>query len=377
MFITIITFIIILGSLILVHELGHFITARMFKVKAEEFGFGLPPRIFGLVKNDHGKWRYVGPRTKAEDYKKTIWSVNWLPFGGFVSIKGENGDHQKDVDSFGSRKIWQRSTIMFAGVAMNFILCFVLLAIAFMVGIPSLVDDVTDPSLNASQEKVQIISVAKDSPAAAAQIAVGDIILKINGQPVATIQEVKDKISVSPNQEMDITISRANQEITQKIIPVSSAPDQPAQVGVGLVKTAIVRYPWYQAIYKGAETTLALTLAILKAFAKIIGDLITGQQMETEVAGPVGIAVLTGQVVKLGLSYILQFAALLSINLGIINLLPIPALDGGRLLFLIIEKFKGRPVKQSLEARIHQIGFVLLMCLMAFIILRDIKINLF
>jgi len=260
---------------------------------------------------------------------------------------------------------------------MNFILCFVLLAIAFMVGIPSLVDDVTDPSLNASQEKVQIISVAKDSPAAAAQIAVGDIILKINGQPVATIQEVKDKISVSPNQEMDITISRANQEITQKIIPVSSAPDQPAQVGVGLVKTAIVRYPWYQAIYKGAETTLALTLAILKAFAKIIGDLITGQQMETEVAGPVGIAVLTGQVVKLGLSYILQFAALLSINLGIINLLPIPALDGGRLLFLIIEKFKGRPVKQSLEARIHQIGFVLLMCLMAFIILRDIKINLF
>ena len=377
MFITIITFIVILGTLILVHELGHFITARAFKVKAEEFGFGLPPRIFGFVKDDHGKWKNVVPKTKAEDYKKTIWSVNWLPFGGFVSIKGENGEHEKDIDSFGSRKIWQRAVIMFAGVAMNFVLAFILLAIAFTAGIPSLVDDQPDPSLNASLEKVQIISVVKDSPAASAQIEVGDIILKINGQPIAGIQEVKDKISASSNQEMAITVSRAKQEITKKIIPVSNFPDQPAQIGIGLVKTAIVRYPWYQAMYKGAETTLALTLAILKAFVKIIGDLIVGQPVETEVAGPVGIAVLTGQVVKLGFIYILQFAALLSINLGIINLLPIPAIDGGRLLFLIIEKFKGRPVKQSLEAKIHQIGFVCLIILMVFIIFRDIKIHLF
>ncbi|OGG96129.1 hypothetical protein A2V95_03770, partial [Candidatus Kuenenbacteria bacterium RBG_16_41_7] len=305
MFITIITFIVILGTLILVHELGHFITARAFKVKAEEFGFGLPPRIFGFVKDDHGKWKNVGPKTKAEDYKKTIWSVNWLPFGGFVSIKGENGEHEKDIDSFGSRKIWQRAVIMFAGVAMNFVLAFILLAIAFTAGIPSLVDDQPDPSLNASLEKVQIISVVKDSPAASAQIEVGDIILKINGQPIAGIQEVKDKISASSNQEMAITVSRAKQEITKKIIPVSNFPDQPAQIGIGLVKTAIVRYPWYQAMYKGAETTLALTLAILKAFVKIIGDLIVGQPVETEVAGPVGIAVLTGQVVKLGFIYIL------------------------------------------------------------------------
>ena len=377
MFITAITFIVILGVLILAHELGHFVTARLFKVKAEEFGLGLPPRIFGYVKDEQGKWKFIRGKDDAANYRKTVWSFNWLPLGGFVAIKGENGENKSDPDSFGSKKIWQRVIIMSAGVGMNFVLAFVLLSIAFMVGIPSLVDDQPDPGLNAQDAKIQIISIVKDSPAQAQGLKIGDVILNINNNPISAIEQVQNEISANQDNQINITISRAGEEITRRIIPVSSSSGQPARVGIGLVKTAMVKYPWYQSIYKGAEATVTLTVAILKAFAKIIGELGTGQKISAEVSGPVGIAALTGQVVKLGFIYVLQFAALLSINLAIINLLPIPALDGGRLLFLAIEKIKGSPVRQSIEAGIHQIGFIFLMIFMALIILRDIKIYLF
>lgn len=374
MFITIITFIIILGLLILVHELGHFVTARNFKVKAEEFGFGLPPRIFGYVKDKSKKWKFVGPKDKAENYQNTVWSLNWLPLGGFVKIKGEDDNQLKEPDSFASRKIWQRVIIMFSGVFMNFVLCFVLLTIGFTVGIPTVVDDQTDPSLNATQEKVQVMSIMADSPAEQAELKVGDIILSIDNQPVKNIEEVQNKIASQPEQPIQFTFLRGDEQITKNITPQSSlGQGDKAGIGIGLVKTAIVKYPLYKAIYKAAENTVGLTLAILQAFGNIIGDLITGQEVQVEVSGPVGIAALTGQVVKLGFIYVLQFAALLSINLGIINLFPIPALDGGRLLFLLIEKIKGSPVKQTLEANIHQVGFILLMILMAFIIFRDIR----
>jgi regulator of sigma E protease len=372
MFLVILTFIIILGILILVHELGHFFTARIFGVKAEEFGLGYPPRIFGWVKDDNGRWKFIKNKDKAEDYKKTVWSLNWFPIGGFVKIKGEDENQLKEPDSFASRSIWQRFIMLFSGVFMNFVLCFVLLSIAFMIGIPTIVDDQVNPSLNASQEKIQIMSVSPDSPAARAGLEVGDIILSIDNQPVYFIQDVQDKIRQRKDEPTQFVISRGNQEITKQITPVSNSSDEPAMIGTGLVKTAKVKYSWYQAIYKGAEATLGLTIAILEAFAKIVGDLFTGQKANVEVAGPVGIAVLTGQVVKLGFIYILQFAALLSINLGVINLLPIPALDGGRILFLAIEKVKGRPVKQKVEAVIHQIGFILLMGIILLVTYKDI-----
>ena len=164
MLITIITFIIILGLLILVHECGHFIAARIFKVKTEEFGLGLPPRIVGWVKDNFGKWKRIGRKDKAEDYHKTIWSLNWFPLGGFVTIKGQDDNALKESNSFASRSLWQRFIILFAGVFMNFVLCFVLLSIAFMSGIPSMVDDQPDSSLQVSNQKIQIMSISPDSP---------------------------------------------------------------------------------------------------------------------------------------------------------------------------------------------------------------------
>jgi len=370
---TVIIFILILGVLILVHELGHFVSARIFKVKAEEFGFGYQPRIFGWVKNDNGVWEKVGRQAEAEKYKHTVWSLNWFPLGGFVKIKGEDSNNLKEPDSFASRPVWQRFIMLFAGVFMNFVLAFVLLSIGFMSGIPTMVDDQPANNLHFSQTQIQIMSVMPNSPAQQAGLKIGDVILSINDQAAQYIKDVQDAIKASQSQPLEITIQRGQDKITKQIIPTFQPDQSAAIIGVGLVKTAMVRYPWYEAIYRGALTTLDLTLNILRAFGQIIVNLISQQKVAAEVAGPIGIAVLTGQVVKLGWIYVLQFTALLSINLAIINLLPIPALDGGRILFLAIEKVKGRPVKQKLEATIHQVGFMLLMLLMLLVVFKDFR----
>ncbi len=370
---TVIVFILILGVLILVHELGHFLTARMFKVKAEEFGFGYPPRIFGWVKNDEGKWEFVKRKDDASKYKNTVWSLNWFPLGGFVKIKGEDENALKEADSFASRPVWQRFIMLSAGVFMNFVLCFVFLSVGFMSGIPTMVDDQPDANLNVANQQIKIMSINPASPAERAGLKIGDVFVSINNQPIKYIKDVQRELGSRNNQLTSMIILRGQKEKKIEITPIVKKSTETAMIGVGLVKTALVKYPWYQAIYKGATTTFDLTLAILKAFGKIITDFFSGHKVEAEVAGPVGIAMLTGQVVKLGWVYVLQFAALLSINLGIINLLPIPALDGGRILFLAIEKVKGRPVNQKIEANIHQIGFMLLMFIMILVIFKDFR----
>ncbi|MFH1890362.1 MAG: RIP metalloprotease RseP [Candidatus Kuenenbacteria bacterium] len=375
MFITIVTFILVLGVLILAHELGHFSAARIFKVKAEEFGFGYPPRIFGFVKsNITGRWKRVGRKENAEKFKNTVWSLNWLPLGGFVKIKGEDGDNKQDENSFGSKPVWQRFIMLFAGVFMNFVLCFVLLSAGFMAGIPTMVDDVSDSAMELKNEKVIIMSVAENSPASNIGMQIGDQIFKIDGQQIFSIKEVQEKVNPKNGVDMEIVVHRRGEESIYNIVPaILQEGGEKAQIGVGLVKTAVVSYPWYKAIYKGAENTAGLTVAITKAFGNIIADIFRGNGVQADVAGPVGIAVLTGQVVKLGWIYVLQFMALLSINLAIINILPIPALDGGRILFLIIEKIKGGPVRQKVEGAIHQVGFILLLLLMALVIFKDFR----
>ncbi len=373
MLLTIIVFILILGLLILVHELGHFLSARIFKVKAEEFGFGYPPRIFGWVKDKTDKWKLVGKNEKAEDHKRTVWSLNWLPLGGFVKIKGEDGEDKNISDSFGSRPVWQRFIMLFAGVFMNFVLCAVLLSIGFMVGIPSAVDGMDNSSATLSQAKVQIIELAPDSPAVQSGLRAGDVILSINNENTPHIEDVQNKVNQFQDQAVSLTVQRGEEQIEFNLTPQFDEELGRAVIGVQLVETALISYPWYRAIYMGFVTTIGLVGTILTAFGQLIGSLFGGPKLAAEVAGPVGIAVLTGQVVDLGWVYVLQFTALLSLNLGIINLLPIPALDGGRILFLAIEKIKGRPVKQELEAAVHQIGFILLMGIIILVTYKDIR----
>jgi len=354
MLITLITIIIVLSVVILIHELGHYVTARKLGVKVEEFGFGLPPRLFGIKK------------------KETIYSINCIPFGGFVKLKGEVGDHEEESDSFSSKKAWQRATIMSSGVFMNYVLTFILLSIGFFAGIPSIIDKSNTTSL-VKKEKIQVVTVEKDTPAAQSGIEIGDVILSIDGQNFKKIEDLQNYESNKLGIPVKYEIVKINEnkiyEITPKIIDDSNK----AKIGVGLVETGLVSYPWYLSIWMGLKTTIFLTWEIIKALFDIIKNLIISQKIPADIAGPIGIAVITGQMTKLGLIYILQFTAILSITLAVMNFVPFPALDGGRVLFIIIEKIRGRAINQRIENIIHTVGFYLLLVLIFFVSIRDFK----
>lgn len=371
---TVIIFILILGLLVFVHELGHFLVARRNGVAAEEFGFGFPPRIFGLYKDKNGKQRIVWGAKEVES-KDTIYSVNWIPLGGFVKIKGEDGEEKDDPRSFASKSVGARVRMLAAGVAMNFILAAILLSIGYFVGIPQAVEDKAGEKLK--NEKIQIIEVIPGTPAEAMGIKVGDQVVGAvgtNGRNIAfrTIEEIQNFIGENKGNQINLVIRRGNEELKLSGVPRVEYPANEGALGISLVKTAEVSYPWYKAIWRGVKSTVDLTVVVLFAFGNLLQKLVVGQPISLDVSGPVGIAMLTGQVVKLGFIYILQFTALLSVNLAIINILPIPALDGGRILFILVEKIKGSPVSQKFEQRAHNIGFALLITLMILVTARDV-----
>ena len=356
MLLTIIVFILILGLLIFVHEFGHFITARRSGVKVEEFGFGFPPRIWGIKKGE------------------TIYSINWIPLGGFVKIKGEDGKQREDKDSFSYQPIWRRGIILSAGVLMNVVLAFVMLSIGFMFGLPS---SISDEELNkpyVSQLKVQVAAVVDGSPASQAGIEPGDQILKIDDQEVLRQNQVINYIN--DNQDKEITLLIKNRkgevsEVTAQPVNIEGFSENKV-LGINIIQSGIVKYGFFESWYYGFMATVNLLIRIILAFYGLIKNLILGMGISVDLAGPVGVAIITGQVVDLGFRYIWQFTALLSLNLAIINFLPIPALDGGRFLFLIIEKIRRKPINQKIENTIHNIGFSLLMLLIVMITYRDI-----
>lgn len=387
MVITIVLLIVILGLLIFVHELGHFLTARWNGIDVEEFGFGYPPRIFGIqrITNDQEsssgpstkKWRIIKGTGKSEEIPaskgKVIYSLNWIPIGGFVKIKGEQGDKRDQKGSFSSKKIWQRITVLFAGVGMNFITAFIIITIGFTIGLPSIVNEDIPSQASVSNQRLQVVEVEEESPAAIAGLKMGDFITSIDGNKFITTDNFKNYVKPKLNQDINIIILRGNEEFEKNMTPADLYDNNEGMVGVWLAETAIVSYPWYQAIWLGAKTTVSITWQILAAIYDIIKNLITSQPVSGDIAGPVGIAVLTGQMARMGFIYILQFTALLSINLAIINLIPFPALDGSRILFLIIEKIRGKPINQKVEAGIHNIGFLALMGIVLLVTFRDIS----
>lgn len=370
MLLTIITFVLVLSVLVFAHELGHFFTARRFGVRAEEFGFGFPPRAFGIYKKADGKWQKVFGNKQVTDAADTVYSINWLPLGGFVKIKGENGE-STDEDSFASKKIWKRSIILSAGVTMNVVLAAILISIGFMLGMPQATDDLS-PKAQVTDRKIQITQVLPNSPAAQAGVKVGDAILSINGRTFYDYQELQEFVDENTDKELRYELLREKSKVSADITPKYLEETGKGGIGVGIAETGIVKYPWYMALWEGLKTTVLLTWAILVAFYELFKNLILGNGVSADLAGPVGIASLTGQAARLGFVYVLQFAAMLSINLAIINFFPFPALDGGRIIFLIIEKIKGGPVNREIEAIVHNIGFALLMLLVLVVTYRDI-----
>jgi len=373
MFLTIITFVIVLGFLVFVHELGHFIVARKTGTKAEEFGMGLPPRIIGIRRraDNPKKWQWVGPKVKAEETANTIYSLNWVPVGGFLKIKGENED-EIGSDSFSAKSAGRRSLMLAAGVIMNFIFAAILFSAAFMVGLPSAIENNTDLS-KVENRQVQIASVLPNSPAEQAGIQAGDIILNLDKLVPEEIDQIQNFVSSHENKEISLKIRRVVDTLSINITPTYIKDANKPALGVGLVEIGTIHYSLPEAIWRGIKSTINVTVEIAKVIGGLISSIFKGTSTGQQIAGPVGIAVLTGQFVKLGLAYVLQFAALLSINLGIINILPFPALDGGRILFIIIEKFRGKAVSKKIENIIHTVGFALLILLIVFITYKDIS----
>lgn len=352
---TVIVFIIILGILVFVHELGHFLVAKKMGVKVEEFGFGFPPRLFGIKKGE------------------TIYSLNAIPLGGFVKIFGEDGEEKNNRFSFAAKKIWQRAGVLLAGVAMNIILAIALLSLGYMIGLPWSVSD--DEAVGGA--KVQITQVVANSPADEAGFKVGDAILGASSSSgqlsnVEKVSAVQDFVDKNKGQAVAILLKRGQAELQVSLVPRVETPQDEGAMGVGLARVATRSFPWQRAIYEGAKETFSLLWLIILSLGYLVWQLFSSGGVGGEVVGPVGIFSLTGQAAQMGFVYLLQFTALLSVNLAIVNALPFPALDGGRVIFLIIEKIKGSPVSQTVEKAIHTAGFAFLILLMVVITFKDI-----
>lgn len=366
---TLIIFLIVLSALVLIHELGHFLAARAFGVKAFEFGIGFPPRVIGFVK-DRGRWKRVknGDRT---EYKHTIWSINWLPFGGFVRLKGEQEDGIGDADSMAVKPIWKRLVIIAGGVAMNWALAVVLFFIAFSFGVTALLDQLP-ASARVSDRATVITQVLPSSPASEAGIEAGDELRAIAGILPSDENNARDLIGAKGTEGFTIKVKRGDQELDLKVTPRLIQEIGKPGLGVGLADVGSVSFAPHQAAWQAVYMTYSLTKAVLWAFGGIFKDLLVKREVTQDISGPVGIAVMTGQVARQGLMPLLQFAATLSVNLAVINFLPIPALDGGRVLFLGIEKIRRRPVSRKLEIAIHNIAFILLILIIVLVTARDL-----
>lgn len=377
MIVTILVFIIILGTLVLVHELGHFLVAKRNGVPSEEFGFGFPPRIVGTYKDKEGQRRWIFGNKEIEqevkEREETVYSLNLIPIGGFVKIKGEDGEHKDDPKSFASQKVWTRFKVLFAGVAMNFVLAVVLFFFAFMLGLPEAVDD----EASVVDGKVQVARIVQSAPADEAGMKMGDQIVSIfegdDEIEIAKIGQLQEVVGRNKGKTLDVKVIHAGEQeaVMLKIVPRSEFPDNEGPLGVEIVRTAFVKHGIVDSAILAVQTTWSIIVAIMAFLGDLIIKIFTSEPVPADVAGPVGIAVMTGQVTKMGLAFILQFAALLSVNLAIINLLPFPALDGGRILFLGIEKLKGSPVSEKVEGIAHTIGFFILIGLMILVTVRD------
>jgi regulator of sigma E protease len=371
MFLTLITFFLVLSILVFVHELGHFLSAKKFGLNPEEFGFGFPPRAWGIYKAKDGTWKTVKGSKRVDDAVDTIYSVNWLPLGGFVKLGEDDHDISPDANHFHNKPVWQRAVMLLAGVTMNMVLAAVLLSFGFMIGLPQITEELHS-SAKIINPHIQIVDVMSGSPADTAGLKLGDIVLAVDDQKFTTSEELQDYTAANIGKEVVYSIKRQDKELSQTVVPEIIEETGNGGIGIGIVDTGLVRYPVHIAIWEGTKTTAFMFVAILNAFYELLKSAVGESTVKADVAGPVGIAVLTGQVARMGFVYILQFAAMLSINLAIINALPIPALDGGRVLFLIIEKFKGVPVRRELEGKIHYIGFALLMALVLVVTLKDL-----
>lgn len=352
MLIQILIFLVVLSVVVLVHELGHLLAAKKFGIKAEEFGIGLPPKVMKLFK-------------KGE----TEYTLNLLPIGGFVRLYGENGESEvgvPDARAFWSKPIWQRGVVLLAGVTMNFLLAVVLFSIVYsFLGIPT------------QKGYVEIVGFSDNAPAIEAGFKEGDRVESVDGMELVTADAFSAEIQKKLGEEVDILVSRGDEEVEIKVTPRANPPGGEGALGVFINDSKLAFYPWWQMPFRGAvvglKEAVAWGITLAGTMWMLIRQLLSGGGVPEGLAGPIGIAQITSEVSQAGIWPTLQFVGVLSVNLAILNVLPLPALDGGRVVFLIVEKIRGKRMKEEVEGWINAGGMILLLVLMALVTLNDLK----
>jgi regulator of sigma E protease len=386
---TIVLFAIILGILVLVHELGHFLAAKKAGVRVDEFGFGYPPRAWIIGK----KWG-------------TLFTLNWLPFGGFVKIYGENyeneqtkEDQQKNdsqkvlgspLDKLGAQpdifsnhfsagisfsnisKKWQ-AAILAGGVVFNMLFAWFLFSLGFVVGIPTPVEN--DFGAQVRDPKLTVISVIPDSPAENVGIKSGDKIINLSSQGVVLDSPSTDDVSRFINDsvgEVELAVMRGDQKIEFTVKPEDGLIEGKRVVGISMDMVGTLSLPLHKSVIEGFRATYKITYLTVDGLLTLIKDAFRGRADISGVSGPVGIVGLVGDASRLGFAYLVTFTALISINLAIINLVPFPALDGGRLVFVAVESIIRKKINPIVAQVLNTLGFVILIALMLIVTYRDI-----
>lgn len=346
---TLIIFILILSVLVFIHELGHFIAAKRAGILVEEFGFGLPPRIWG---------KKVG---------ETIYSINALPIGGFVKLFGEDGTASAGQGrAFYEKSLLRRFYVLIGGVTMNVLLAVVVFSVLYFIyGIPT------------KTGEIQIVAVSENSPASEIGLKAEDKIVSVDNQKFSNIEEFIDYTTLRAGEEVELVIARENESQVYRITPRKEPPQGEGPLGVAISDTELKKYPVWQMPYLGVREGFRESVAWGKMILVSLRDnvvlkLARGEAPSKDLAGPVGIYQITGQVKEAGFLALLQFLGILSVNLAIINILPFPALDGGRLVFLGYEAVFRKKVSPKIEVWANTAGMVLLLAFMLLITVNDI-----
>ncbi|HRH24053.1 MAG TPA: M50 family metallopeptidase [Candidatus Paceibacterota bacterium] len=360
---TIIIFILVLVALIVVHELGHFFAAKWAGMRVDEFGIGYPPRAWTF-------WKHNG----------TEYTLNWLPFGGFVKIFGEDESAEggvKATDSFVSKPHYVQALVLIAGIAMNIVFAWALLSLTLAIGLPRGLSDAEIPL--AEDAALAVARVVADSPAADAGLKEGDIIRSASYDTTTFTGADADAftafIAESDGEDVVLSVLRAGEPVTLTAHPetliVPTDPDRLA-LGIGIGAVGTVTTPWWQAPIEGAVLTWNVTQQVAVGLIHFFGGIFTFTADLSQVSGPIGIAGAVGTASDTSLAALLSLMAVISINLALINIIPVPALDGGRLLFVIIEAITRKPIPNGVANALNTGGFALLILLMLVVTASDL-----
>jgi regulator of sigma E protease len=351
------TLIAVISILVFVHELGHFLVAKFSNVRVDEFAIGFPPRIFSFR------------------YKETVYALNLIPFGGYVKIFGENPDADSIAGpdsgrSFVNKNRGIQAAILIAGIAMNILFAWALLSVTFMMGVR---ESAPSPDLATS---VLVSNVSEGSPAELAGLKPSDIVTGItdaggNTRESVSTEVIQQAISTSNGKPVTISYTRGNGEETVSVTP---SPNGDGRLAIGIAMTDVMesKYGFFKSIVEGAKVTWTLTIQTAIGIVAFLQTFFVWNADLSQISGPVGIAGYLNQAREFGASTLFMFVALISINLAVVNLLPFPALDGGRLLFVAIESIIRRPISPKIANTLNLVGFGLLLLLMAVITVSDV-----